>query len=100
MNTWDLAPRARQDLRDIHEYIAQRSPQAAARYLDAIFAKFDTLAKLPYLGPPCEEIAADLRWFLARNHVIYYKSREDGVDIVRVLHGHRDVKSVFGEAAE
>ena len=31
------------------------------------------------------------------NHLIFYRPSEDGVDIIRVLHGARDIEKVFEE---
>jgi plasmid stabilization system protein ParE len=45
-----LAPAAREDLRDIADYIASDSPPSAHRVPDAIFLAFDRLAEQPGAG--------------------------------------------------
>jgi len=34
------------------------------------------------------------------NHLIFYREIEGGIEVVRVLHGARDLPSVLGERAE
>jgi len=31
-----------------------------------------------------------------RNHLVFYRPTDEGVDIVRVLHGARDIEALFG----
>ena len=33
------------------------------------------------------------------NHLIFYTCREEGIDVVRVLHAKRDIGSIFDEDA-
>ncbi len=47
--------------------------------------------------PRRAELAADLRSFPFGRYVIFYAPIEDGIDVVRVLHGARDIDAVFGE---
>jgi len=95
MSGWTLTPLAREDLRGIHDYIAERSPTAAASYVDRIFSKFDLLVRFPYLGPACDELAENLRCFVVRSHVIYYRPADEGIKIVRVLRGSWNIDSSF-----
>jgi hypothetical protein len=49
------------------------------------------------MGRVRDELAADLRSFPFGRYVIFYEPIEDGIDVVRVLHGARDIDAVFGE---
>ena len=45
-----FTPEAREDLRQIHDYIAQSSPANALRFLDRIENQCHSLADQPYMG--------------------------------------------------
>jgi toxin ParE1/3/4 len=53
------------------------------------------LAKYPEAGRERPEIAAGLRSFPIGKYVLFYRPIHDGVEIVRVLHGSRDIDSIF-----
>ena len=42
-----------------------------------------------------EELHPGLRSFLHEEFVVFYLTVEDGIDVVRVLHGRRDLDSAF-----
>lgn len=92
-------PRARQDLVDIWSYVASDSAAAADRLLDEINEKCELIAEFPGMGRRRDELGASLRSFPVGSHVIFYRVREDGIEVIRVLHGARDIPSVFQEEA-
>ena len=47
------------------------------------------------MGRSREELVPKLRSFPVGNYVIFYQPISDGVEIVRVLHGSRDIESLF-----
>lgn len=97
MNTFRLSHLARADLAQIHDYIARNNPAAAFRQVDVFFGKFQTLADQPLIGQLREDLRANLRTFSAGNYVICYLAEADGVEVVRVLHGARDIEALFHE---
>jgi toxin ParE1/3/4 len=82
---------AEEDLIDIWLYIAHDDERAADRVLDDIEEKLLLLADQPDLGPARPDIAPDLRYFPVRRYLILYRQITDGIEIVRVVHGARDV---------
>ena len=80
---------------DIWTYIARENPAAADRLLDRIDAKCRLLAENPRLGPDRSDIRPGLRYFIVGRYVILYRAVEDGVEIVRVVHGARDLRAPF-----
>jgi toxin ParE1/3/4 len=48
------------------------------------------------MGPAREQLAAGLRALPYRDYVIYYLAEPDELVIVRVLHGARDARAIFG----
>ena len=59
--------------------------------LDTIEAKIFLLANNPGLGKSRPEIAADVRSFPVGNYLLLYRQIPGGVEIVRVIHGRRDL---------
>jgi toxin ParE1/3/4 len=53
------------------------------------------LADFPQIGTRRDELKAGLRSQPVGNYLIFYFPLEDGIDIVRVLHGSRDVDAIF-----
>jgi toxin ParE1/3/4 len=88
-------PRAKIDLIEIWDYIADDSEARADTFIDRIDQKFRTLAQRPLIGRLRDESAADLRSFPVGRYVIYYRPLSNGVEIVRVLHSARDLNADF-----
>ena len=84
-----------EDVYEIANYIALDNLQAALRFIDTVDEKLRLLSEFPHLGPVRDELAPLLRSFPMGNDVIYYRPRPDGIDVVRVLHGARDLRRVF-----
>ncbi len=88
-------PRAADDLVEIWEYIADDSVTRADAFIDDVDAKFRLLAEQPMLGRGREELAPGLRSLPLGRYVIFYEVIPDGIAIVRVLHGARDLGPLF-----
>ncbi len=84
------------DLDAIWDYIARDNPTAADRVLDELHERFVLLSKNPEIGEP-QPLLADgkYRRFTYRSHVTYYRPLEDGIVLVRVLHGARDHETML-----
>jgi toxin ParE1/3/4 len=97
----DIRPLAYVDLAEISEYIARDRPASARRFLFAAEDTFAWLAKKPAVGMPCDfehRFATDIRWWRVKgfkNYLIFYRPIDRGVEVVRVLHGARDIASIF-----
>lgn len=83
--------RARQDLIDIWQPIAPNNPAAADALLDQIDEKCVLLAHDPRLGAERSDIRPGLRYFVVKEYLILYRIIEDGIEVVRVVHGRRDL---------
>ena len=92
-----LRPRAKADLGEIWDYIADDSESRADVVIDSIEQKLNLLAEQPSMGRMREILSAGLRSFPVGRYVIFYRPLEDGIDVVRVLHGTRDLEAVFVE---
>ena len=88
-------PEAKNDLEEIWWFIAQDSPDNADKFLDRIQDSCLALADFPKMGVSREELKTALRSQPVANYLIFYFPLEDGVDIIRVLHGSRDMTRLF-----
>lgn len=88
-------PEAESDLDEIWWYIAQDSPLNADRFLDRIQERCLALADFPQMGMGRDELKQGLRSHPVGNYLIFYFPLEDGIDIIRVLHGSRDIESLL-----
>ncbi len=97
-------PQAERDLIDCAMRIAEGSVEAAERFLDAVEQTFALLASMPHMGQACEfrsPRAQGLRRWRVRgfeNYLIFYRPHENGVAIIRVLYGARDLESIFEDS--
>lgn len=62
----------------------------AARYQDGLFDTFDLLSDNPRLARERAEFTPPLRIHPYGSHIILYALQDDGVLIIRVLHGRQD----------
>jgi len=90
-----LSEQADQDLLEIAYYIAQNSIDAADRFIDRIHSRLELLAESPLMGRQRDDLAPSLRSFTVGKYVIFYRPTQDGIEVIRVLHGARDIDSIF-----
>ncbi len=88
-------PRAKNDLVEIWDFIADDTEARADAFVDLIDQKLLTLALNPGMGRARDEITEGLRSFPVGRYVIFYRPIPEGVEIVRVLHGSRDIDALF-----
>jgi toxin ParE1/3/4 len=89
-----LRPRAIVDLEEIGDYIAIDNPAAAVTLITDIMRCCDLLAESPLLGRDRNALCTGTRSFPIGRYIIFYSPAADGIEIVRVLHGARDVQSL------
>ena len=90
-------PLAEADVFEIWDYIADDSMEAADRWVDQLDEKFHLIATQPMMGRARDELEPGLRSFPFGRYIIFYVPTSSGIDVVRVLHGARDIDAVFGE---
>ena len=92
---------AEADLAEIFDYLDEHSPQAAERLAAAIDERGALLSQFPQLGRSREELAAGLRSLVVERYVLFYRVTAHAVEILRILHGSRDIDSIMkGEESE
>lgn len=94
---------ARNDLVEHFVYLAENAGlNVAERFLANAEASFNDLAEQPKMGAQLKlknpAMSGIRKWRVKDfdNHLIFYVPRQDGVSIVRVLHGAMDWWSLLG----
>jgi toxin ParE1/3/4 len=87
--------RAKADLAEIWDYIADDSEAQADAFIDTIDLKLRLLAEQPNIGRERNELAENMRSFPLGRYVIFYFVIPSGIEVVRVLHGGRDLEAIF-----
>jgi toxin ParE1/3/4 len=99
VSTVVVSPRALSDLAEIWAYLARQSaddsPDRADAFVDLVDSKFKTLSRRPGMGRCRPELAADIRSLTVGRYVVFYVPLSRGIEVVRVLHGSRDIASMF-----
>ncbi|MCE3267716.1 MAG: plasmid stabilization system [Solirubrobacterales bacterium] len=90
-----LSAQAEIDFDDIWFSIALSSPRAADRMLDRLAYRMSMLEDFPELGPARPELGAGARVLVEGNYLIIYRLVSDEVEVVRVMHGARDLRRLF-----
>jgi toxin ParE1/3/4 len=86
-----IRPKAETDLDSIWSFIAADNRKAADAMIDRIIDTFDVLPTMPFAGRARPEFGEDLRSIVVGNYVVFYTTRSDGIEIVRVMHGWQDI---------
>ena len=84
-----------QDVYEIAHFIARDNPDAAFRLVDRFDETLNMLAENPLTGRAREELAPVVRSFPVGNYVLFYRPSQNGIELIRVLHGARDLRRLF-----
>ena len=96
MVTWSVP--ARNDLKQIHDYIAKDSKYYARKVIQEIVAKTETLAERPEIGRIVPEISdQNIRELIVYSYRLIYEISEVGIEILAIIHGRRDFNSAWDE---
>jgi len=92
---------SRSDIVEILLHIRRDSRRNARRMHTAIDETLRFPAEYPNFGRPREELAARLRSFPVRryrNYLVFYRPIADGIQVIRVLHGARNLRRCLRES--
>ena len=78
------------DLDAISEYISQKSPENAKKFIQEIFKKVENLSTFPFMGRTVPDQSNEkIREILYKNYRIIYEIKDDFVEVLIVIHGSR-----------
>ena len=88
---------ARKDLLGIWAYIAEDSPETADRVLARIDETCDLAATQPHMGQARPDLAPEVRSLPVGPHMVFYRPIQSGIEVLMVVHGSRDIPTLFDE---
>lgn len=100
MPRYVLSPEAREDLREIRDYLVAEGGRRLAQYvLQEISAAFQLLASHPGAGHLRQDLTSlPVKFWPVFSYLIVYDPAPRPLAIVRVLHGRRDVEAILRRA--
>ncbi|MGB0723707.1 MAG: type II toxin-antitoxin system RelE/ParE family toxin [Gammaproteobacteria bacterium] len=97
-------PRAKDDIAEILIYLrAEASPTVSRQFLEALDKTTNRLREHPHLGSHRTFTSPLLRHIRMipisdfSRHLLFYLSDQDCIDVIRVVHGARDLPALFDE---
>jgi toxin ParE1/3/4 len=87
--------RAEEDLIEVWTHIARDDTRAADRTLDELERRTLLLVRHPEIGRERPDIAAGVRYLTSGSYLILYRLTPDFIEVVRYVHGRRDLKRVI-----
>ncbi len=97
MARYRITETAENDLREILEHVAQHDGlDRALRVHSKLLEAFETLSAAPRAGRVREDVTGPtVRWWTVIHLVIIYTAEPSPIEILRVLHGMRDLDELF-----
>lgn len=102
-----ITPQAERDINSETVYLAEEADaETGIRFFEAAHETFRALLAMPGMGrrralnnPRLSDIR---QWSVSgfEKHLIFYRSVPSGIDIVRVLHGARDIDRILDEETQ
>lgn len=89
-----LSDLARNDLDEIWFSIAVENLPAADRMIDRIHELLQKLRDFPEMGIERIDIRAGIRSFPCGNYLVFYWPAPDGITVVRIVYGGRDLEMI------
>ena len=96
MSKFVLTPAAEGDLLKILDYLEGDNPGAILKVVDALADAMQLLADNPGIGHLRPDLTRqDVRFWSVYKYLVIYRPDTKPLEIIRVLHGSRDVKRLL-----
>lgn len=102
----DVAQEARRDILRCMRYLANENANMPERFLKAFEKTCKTLLDMPRMGREKNYGHVSLRGVREfpivrfQKYLVYYRENKGKLEVVRVLHGARDLPAIFAEERE
>jgi toxin ParE1/3/4 len=91
-----IHPEAESDLAAIYDFIAEKSPGAALKFVSGLWDLALSLDTFPRRGVPRDDLMPGIRSLsFRRRATITYRITEDVVEVTRVFYRGRDYQAIF-----
>lgn len=94
-------PQAERDIEECFVYIAEDNLDIAVSFLGAIEGSLEKLAEFPLLGKTREfqnkQLQGVRMWHVKgyENYLIFYAATHSAIEVIRIVHGSRDIEELF-----
>ena len=94
-------PEVHKDIAEIGFYFAERDRDVEERFYQAVVKTVNVLARSPNLGERCSfrnpKTQGMRIWQVTgfSNYLIFYRPKDERLEVLRVLHGARDYATMF-----
>jgi len=96
-----IAPEAIRDLDEISDYFVIHNVDVGEKLFEQFEKKCRYLVQFPNIGRSYRAIRSYLRELPLDGYIIFYRVSGDGIEILRIVKGNRDLESLFdGEVPE
>ena len=87
------------DIKGITDHIAKNDPDVAISFIDKLERTLNQLADMPHIGhlrfssdPEFNQVRVLPVSSRFNNYLIIYEPREEGIDVLRIMHGAQDIE--------
>lgn len=91
----EVSAPAAADFEGIGDRIAERAPLSAVKFVRKLRLRANDIAILPHAGAPRPQWGLDVRIVVLGKYLIVHRVRGETVQILRVLHGARDIDALL-----
>jgi toxin ParE1/3/4 len=93
--TYGFSEDAIADLDEICDYLGRYCVKAASKLFDRMRQRAKLVASFPDTGKSYDDLISGLRGFVVDDYIVFYIRSGDGIEVLRVISGYRDLRSVF-----
>ncbi len=86
-----ISAKAKDDLRQIYRYLANKNPSASDSFIADIDSKLELLGRFPFMGRERADLAARIRSVLVWSYVIFYTVDSSEIVVIRLIDGRMDI---------
>jgi toxin ParE1/3/4 len=83
------------DLDSISSYFAEVNVEAGEKFLQGFSKRCQQLVSFPNIGRSYDELQVDLRGLPLEGYIIFYRTNDDGIEIIRVVNGRQNLQSLI-----
>ncbi|MDH0053349.1 toxin ParE1/3/4 [Pantoea sp. PA1] len=92
-----ISPLAEQDIEAIGDYIAQDNPVRVVSFTEELYQQCLLIAESPVIYRERPELGKSVRSCAYGRYLIVYRVLDTEIRIERLLHGSRDIITLFAE---
>lgn len=96
-----LSSEALNDIASIRSYLLREAgPAVSSRVVARIRKKLASVERMPRTGSLRPEFGEGVRFHISGSYVIYVEVRNDGVEVLRILHASQDRDAIMSKREE